>query len=67
MSANYDWLKSIRDLTSFLTTHLDIFQILQGMWELEANEIGGGIAMEIADAQSVNRSPQASDQTLDAD
>ena len=47
--------------TSFLTTHLAIFQILQGVWELEANEIGEGIAMEIADDQSVNRSPQASD------
>lgn len=53
--------KSIRDLTSFLTTHLAIFQILQGVWELEANEIGEGIAMEISDDQSVNRSPQASD------
>ena len=53
--------KSIRDLTSFLTTHLAIFQILQGVWELEANEIGEGIAIEIADDQSVNRSPQASD------
>ena len=53
--------KSIRDLTSFLTTHLAIFQILQGVWELEANEIGEGIAMEISYDQSVNRSPQASD------